>query len=51
VVLYHRDETTGEHLLTHNGQERRFPTRAEAISAARDLRDEAAPPGGPQPVR
>lgn len=36
-MLYHRDEKTGEHLVTHNGQERRFPTRAAALSACRDL--------------
>ena len=36
-MLYHRDEQTGEHLVTHNGQERRFPTRAAALSACRDL--------------
>ena len=36
-MLYHRDSRTGDHLVTHNGEERRFSTRAEALSAAREL--------------
>lgn len=39
-MLYHRDARTGEHLVVHNGRERRFPTRAEALTAARELMSE-----------
>ena len=42
MMLYHRDEETGEHLVTHDGQERRYPTRAAALSACRDLKCEQA---------
>jgi hypothetical protein len=41
-MLYHRDEQTGDHLVTHEGRERRFPTRAAAICAARDLLERSA---------
>jgi hypothetical protein len=41
-MLYHRDEQTGEHLVTHEGREQRFPTRAAAIDAARDLLERSA---------
>ena len=37
VMLYHRDEQTGDHILTHDGREWRYATRAAALSAARDL--------------
>jgi hypothetical protein len=37
TVLYHRDNRTGDHMLTHAGESRRFGTRAVAISAAREL--------------
>jgi hypothetical protein len=40
VTLYHRDERTGDHLVTHSGHERRYATRSEALSAVRDLRDD-----------
>ena len=36
-MLYHRDEQTGDHLVTHDGVERRYRSRAAALSAARDL--------------
>ena len=36
-MLYHRDEQTGDHIVTHDGRERRYATRAAALSAARDL--------------
>ena len=45
-MLYHRDERTGEHLVTHDGLERRFPTRAAALCAARDLLDRMAEAAG-----
>jgi hypothetical protein len=50
-MLYYRDEQTGEHLVTHNGQERRFPTRAAAISACRELRDEQPDEHGAESAR
>ncbi len=41
-MLYHRDVQTGDHLVTHNGQERRFATRAAALAAVHDLRTDPA---------
>ena len=46
-MLYHRDSETGEHLVTHKGEERRFPTRAAALDACRELKAEE-PPADPQ---
>ena len=37
MLLYHRDEQTGDHIVTHDGREWRYATRAAALSAARDL--------------
>ena len=36
-MLYHRDEQTGDHLVSHDGREWRYETRAAALSAAREL--------------
>ena len=36
-MLYHRDDRTGDHLVTHDGQTQRFTTRAAAITAGREL--------------
>ena len=36
-MLYHRDDRTGDHLVTYDGQTQRFATRAEAITAGREL--------------
>ena len=36
-MLYHRDDRTGDHLVTHDGQTQRFTTRAASITAGRHL--------------
>ncbi len=36
-MLYHRDDQTGDHLVTHHGQTVRYASRAAAISAGRKL--------------
>jgi len=35
LVLYHRDKHTGDHIVTIDGREQRFRTRAAAMAAAR----------------
>ena len=40
-MLYHRDHQTGEHLVTHEGRDWRFTSRAKALAAADDLRRKA----------
>ena len=41
-MLYCRDERTGDHIVTHDGREERFASRAEALELARRLADECA---------
>ena len=45
-VLYSRDEQTGEHCVTHAGEERRFATRSEALALARELATKKADTSG-----
>ena len=41
-MLYCRDERTGDHIVSHDGVEERFASRAEAMELARRLADECA---------
>ena len=41
-MLYCRDERTGDHIVSHDGREERYASRAEAMAVARRLADECA---------